>query len=221
LAHQLHFHQCMKKELTKFILDNNFPCVMAKAILKKGFVHFEDIDDLQDEKQISRVLKNFYRFIDKFRNKPDKLSSFILSVKNPDVKNFMDFENQFWKFLERINSLDKKKYAHDPRVNKDPMAPDFSFSLKEEAFFVLALHPESERLARRFSTPTIVFNPHRQFEELRNKGVFKKVRDLIRKKDELLQGFMNPMLADFGEKSEVFQYLGKKYPPNASIPLHL
>jgi hypothetical protein len=56
---------------------------------------------------------------------------------------------------------------------------------------------------------------------MRKNGIFNKVRTMIRMKDKILQGTINPMLQDFGERSEVFQYLGKIYLPNDPIPLHI
>jgi FPC/CPF motif-containing protein YcgG len=106
-------------------------------------------------------------------------------------------------------------------VSSNPNSKNFSFSIMEEAFFILALHPDSPRLARRFPKPMIVFNPHQQFENLRSVGMYARVRDIIRKKDKLLQGFINPMLNDFGEKSEVFQYTGRMYDKNQPSPLAL
>ena len=67
--------------------------------------------------------------------------------------------------------------------------------------------------------PAIVFNPHIQFERMRKKGIFKKVQNIIRLRDKLLQGSINPMLSDFGDKSEVFQYTGRIYAPDETLPL--
>ena len=125
--------------------------------------------------------------------------------------DFEQYEKTFWDFLSRLSIEDKKLYTHDARVSDDPQHADFSYSIKSEAFFILAMHPKSPRFARRFLKPAIVFNLHQQFEEMRRKGVFTKVRNLIRFKDKILQGSINPMLTDFGERSEIFQYLGKVY----------
>lgn len=211
----------MKDELTKFIESSSFPCIMAKSVLNTGIIEFQEINDLYDSNETRKVLEKMYSFIRKFKNNEGKLASFILFVKNPVYKNFTHFEKAFWSFLVKLNSLDKKKFEHDSRVASDPHNANFGFSIMEEAFFLLALHPESERRARRFKTPAIVFNPHEQFENLRRRGVFHKIKNLIRRKDQILQGFSNPMLTDFGEKTEVFQYLGKKYSPRAAVPLHL
>lgn len=199
----------MKDALLSFIMNKNFPCVMAKAVASKGMLSFNEIPEIETDASVKTVLQKFYKFIDAYRENPDRLSSFILCL-NKDY-SFEEFENYFWKFLKLLNDQDKKNYNHDPRVSSDINDGNFSFSVKEEAFFILALHPESPRLSRRFLRPAIVFNPHQQFENLRKAGIFNRIKEIIRKRDFLLQGSSNPMLNDFGDKSEIYQYMGRVY----------
>lgn len=191
---------------------------MAKAVANRGLITIHEVDDINNTKLTKDLMNKFYKFIDDYRARPNRLSSFIVTL-NSDFK-FEQFETFFWDLLHQMKDMDKRLYQHDPRVSSNPASPEFSFSVKEEAFFILALHPESPRLARRFKVPAIVFNPHQQFESLRIKGVYSRVRDIIRSRDKMLQGFINPMVKDFGEKSEIFQYLGKIYAENAKIPLN-
>lgn len=209
----------MKEKLIKYILHSSFPCVMAKAVARNGNLKVLTIKNNYST-NIESFLSSMYEFIESFKKNPSRLSSFVLVLENQDL-SFEGFEKKFWKFLEEINAHDKKLYPADPRVSADPRNDQFSFSLKSEAFFIIALHPHSPRKARRFPYPAIVFNPHQQFENMRRNGVFHKVRDMIRLKDKILQGSINPMLTDFGTRSEVFQYLGKIYSPNDPLPLHI
>jgi FPC/CPF motif-containing protein YcgG len=57
--------------------------------------------------------------------------------------------------------------------------------------------------------PVLVFNLHEQFEALRDGGGFERMRDTIRRRDEELQGSINPMVRDYGEASEARQYSGR------------
>lgn len=213
LHHLLEKEWAMKDLLSQFILDKSFPCVMAKSVLNQGNL------SLHEYKSTPDMVEKIYDFIDVYRKNKKKISSFIVTFPEDEFQKFEDFENKFWDVICEMRKTDQEKYSHDRRVASDPQDERYSFSMKEEAFFILMLHPKSPRLARRFKFPTIVFNPHQQFEELRNKGLFKKVRNLIREKDKLLQGFINPMLKDFGEKSEAFQYTGRPYQMNETIPL--
>lgn len=184
-----------------------------------GFVKHIEIPSLKAPDALGAVLNEAYGFVDQFRSSPKRLSSFIVSTDAKAHPSFGEFERDFWDFMKALKSHDQNLYPHDPRVGQRPEDKNFSFSLKSEAFFILALHPESPRLARRFHRPTIVFNPHQQFEAMRLKGIFTKVRDVIRSRDKKLQGEINPMVTDFGERSEVFQYMGKVYPDGAPSPL--
>ena len=194
-----------------FIQHSQFPCVMAKAVLTKGMLTVHDYQSVED------TLEAMYSFIDRYRERPSRLSSFILTFD--EIISFEEFEKKFWKLIKSLHLLDKKNYEHDPRVSNQTDSPDFSFSMKSEAFFILALHPDSPRFARRLPIPAIVFNPHQQFETLRKNGVFNKVRNFIRNRDKALQGFINPMLSDFGEKSELYQYTGRVYAPEETLSI--
>ncbi|HXH73650.1 MAG TPA: guanitoxin biosynthesis heme-dependent pre-guanitoxin N-hydroxylase GntA [Bacteriovoracaceae bacterium] len=211
----------MKEELKNFIQNSAFPCIMAKAVAAQGLIHPVTINQLEGEDVIKHVLDGLYDFVEQYRLDEEKLSSFALVIDNDKYGSFEIFEKAFWKFLSDVNQEDKFDYSPDPRVSADPLDSNFSFSIKSEAFFILALHPESPRWARRFKYPAIIFNPHQQFERLRTKGVFSKVRDIIRFKDKLLQGDINPMLNDFGEISEVFQYSGKVHNLDGPVPLSI
>ena len=110
-------------------------------------------------------------------------------------------------------------YTHDKSVDPDPSSPRFGFSLKEEAFFIVGLHPGSGRQSRRFKYPTLIFNPHAEFEKLRALGRYEKMKTIVRKRDVAFSGSVNPMLQDFGERSEVFQYTGMQYKEGWTCPL--
>ena len=209
----------MKSELIKFINQKNFPCIMAKTVSRIGYLETFTVQDIERTTNIIQFLKNIYQFIDHYHSSSNTLHSFVLIIESNEYRSFDFFEKQFWQFLLSVNYFDKILYAHDDRVHADPQSDHFSFSIMEEAFFILALHPQSPRWSRRFSKAAIVFNPHQQFENLRTNGLFNKVRNIIRQKDKLLQGFANPMLSDFGDRSEVYQYMGRSHTFAEELPI--
>lgn len=192
----------MEDELKKFLSANTFPCIMAKSALRRGDVKFHSVVDLS----MSAMLEQVKAFVETYRATPDRLHSLIFGFP---TMSFDAFEDVFWKTLATMKFMDRM--PSDPRVSADPLSPRFSYSLFSEAFFVIMLHPESPRFARRLPYPAIVFNPHQQFEDLRARRSYFKIRNLIRKKDHELQGDDNIMLDDFGHSSEIFQFTGKKY----------
>jgi FPC/CPF motif-containing protein YcgG len=132
-----------------------------------------------------------------------------------------EFEKFIWQRLQCLSDADAKMYPFDKRVSTDPGSPEFSFSLKSEAFFIIGLHKSSNRAARRFKYPTIVFNPHAAFIQLRQDRQYDKMKKIVRRKDMELAGSINPMLDDFGKSSEVFQYSGKNYQSSWQCPLQI
>ena len=83
---------------------------------------------------------------------------------------------------------------------------------------MVGLHPRASRDARRAGSPIVVFNPHRQFERLRDEDRYTRMRDIIRRRDEQLQGTINPMMGDFGRASEARQYSGRRVEPDWQPP---
>ncbi|MDX1470983.1 MAG: guanitoxin biosynthesis heme-dependent pre-guanitoxin N-hydroxylase GntA, partial [Flavobacteriaceae bacterium] len=95
-----------------------------------------------------------------------------------------------------------------------------SFSVHGRAFYIVGMHPESTRKARRSPYPCMVFNLHGQFEKLREMNVYRNLRDRIRRRDKQQNGSVNPMLADFGEVSEARQYSGRMVGDNWECPFN-
>lgn len=197
-------------QLAQYIRAKSFPCIMAKAVQKVGLFKVVKLNtNICPQNNAEIVMEELTPFLTKYREKTNRLSSFVLSFKESKL-SFNNFEAYFWSLLASLRSLDKKLFKYDKRVSSNPYDSNYSFSLQEEAFFILMLHPNSPRLARQ-TTSSIVFNPHEQFEKLRKSGTYKKIRNLIRKRDISLQGNINPTLKDFGEDSEILQYSGREY----------
>src|SRR5690606_13013174 len=120
------------------------------------------------------------------------------------------FERCLWDRLQSLADKDAwRGQRSDERVSADPSDPHFSLSFGEEAFFVVGLHPNASRPARRFAHPTMVFNLHDQFEHLRAEGRYEKLRSSILDRDVKLSGSLNPMIARHGTISEARQYSGR------------
>jgi len=121
-----------------------------------------------------------------------------------------EFEAHLWARAQSLSDKDAwLGHRPDPSVSADPDDPHFSLSFSGEAFFVVGLHPQASRPARRFEAPAMVFNLHDQFEVLRTQQRYDKLRTSILARDLELAGSMNPMLARHGESSEARQYSGR------------
>jgi FPC/CPF motif-containing protein YcgG len=129
------------------------------------------------------------------------------------------FEQGLWTRLQSLSDKDEwLGQRGDPRVAHDPDDPHFAMSFGGEAFFVVGLHPQASRPARRFATPAMVFNLHDQFETLRSDGRYDKLRASILERDEAIAGSINPMLAQHGIVSAARQYSGRAVEPGWRCP---
>jgi FPC/CPF motif-containing protein YcgG len=194
-----------------FIGEKEFPCVAAKTALSWNQINCLVVDHMACPKDDAAILDFLYGFVDAYRSSEKLYHSAAIIFRGPTEPSEAMFEELFWQRLQALANLDAQRYGHDPRVVADPASPLFSFSLKEEAFFVVGLHPGSSRPARQFQYPTLVFNAHAQFERIRENGRYDHLRDTIRTRDVAYSGSINPMLQNFGAASEVYQYTGKVY----------
>src|SRR5690606_5656432 len=134
----------------------------------------------------------------------DLVYSFLAVFKGRQNYSETEFEQLLWQQLQYLHEADE--YPWDGEVAKDPESPEFSFSLGGKAFYMVGMHPNSSRKSRQAPYPAIAFNLHLQFEKLREKKRYEKVKQKIRERDIALQGDINPMLQDFHEASEARQY---------------
>lgn len=157
----------------------------------------------------------------KYRQDATLFTSFAVIFEGPLGLDEEAFEQGLW---DRIQSLANKDVwrgqRHDPRVSANPADPHFSLSFGGEAFFVVGLHPNASRPARRFQHPTLVFNLHDQFETLRKLNRYEKLRSAIIDRDIQLAGDANPMLARHGTASEARQYSGRAVDGDWKCPFH-
>lgn len=191
------------------IRQKDFPCVGAKSALANDRMKVmlaRDLTSAWNDLAIHDALLDWAEL----DLPPDDLRSFAVIFEGPRDLDERQFEQAMWDRLQSLSDKDEWKYQrHDPKVSSDPEHPDFSMSFGGSAFFVVGLHPNASRPARRFPNPTLVFNLHDQFERLREKGLYDRMRSRIIERDVELAGSINPMLAQHGEISAARQYSGR------------
>ena len=197
-------------EFREFLAKPDFPCLGAKSAQARGQIQFLVARDITSGWDDLRIYSALFNFVELYRSRPAFFQSLVVLFRGPGTLDELHYEAFLW---ERIQSLtDKDNWhgqTHDPRVSADPANPHFSVSFANEGFFLVGLHPNASRPARRFTVPAIVFNPHDQFEKLRKIGSFEGMRKKISNRDEALAGSRNPMLQTFGDSSEAPQYSGR------------
>jgi len=212
--------QTIIKEYLAFLDNKAFPCVGAKAALARQHIKCMVADHMECPKDDLTILQFLYDFVDEYRNSNEIFHSAAIIFKAPALLNEAHFDELLWKRLQALADLDKRNYHHDQRVNADPSSAHFSFSLKEEAFFIIGMHPASSRKARQFKYPSLAFNPHDQFEKLKEADRYDAMKAVVRRRDIAYSGSVNPMLNDFGDSSEARQYSGRNYEDQWQCPLN-
>jgi FPC/CPF motif-containing protein YcgG len=202
-----------------FINEKEFPCVVAKAALARNHIKSHVASHMACPASDVSILHFLYDFVDQYRLSSEPYHSAAVIFKGPLNTNEETFDALLWERLNALSVLDKISYAHDSRVASDPEDPNYSYSIKSEAFFVVGLHPGSERRSRRFKYPALIFNPHAEFEKLRRLNRYEKLKGVVRKRDVIFSGTVNPMLDDFGNSSEAIQYSGKRHASEWKCPL--
>ncbi len=200
----------LAQDFMRFVDNNEFPCVGAKAAMARGKLQTIVCRNLLSSWDDLRIYSGLYQLAQSYSKDPALFQSFAVLFEQPTDLSENEFETALW---SRVQSLSEKDAAHgqsyDARVSQDPSDPHFSLSFGSQAFFVVGLNPHASRPARRFRTPALVFNLHDQFEQLREAGKYLGMRDKIIARDVAIAGSSNPMLAMHGEVSEAKQYSGR------------
>ncbi|WP_022720628.1 guanitoxin biosynthesis heme-dependent pre-guanitoxin N-hydroxylase GntA [Rhodopseudomonas sp. B29] len=197
-------------EFRRFIHQSDFPCVGAKSALAKGTLHILEARDIRSNWDDRRIYDGISRVIQDYHADRALFQSLAVVFEGPRDIDEKTFERFLWARAESLTNKDTwlgKPY--DQRVSSDPSNAHFSLSFAGEAFFIVGLHPNASRPARRFKAPVLVFNLHDQFEQLRKQGLYERLRAKIIERDVALAGSINPMLARHGEMSEARQYSGR------------
>jgi uncharacterized protein len=207
-------------EYLTFLNQKGFPCVAAKAAIKRGQVRCLVAGSITSARDDEKILRFLYNFIEEYRNARTLFHSAAIIFSESRIENEVMFDKFLWERLKALENLDRLNFDHDARVDADPNSTHYSYSLKQEAFFIIGLNPFTNRKSRCFAYPTLVFNPHAEFEKLRTANRYAQMKRVVRKRDVAFSGSLNPLLNDFGEASEVHQYSGLPHDANWKCPLH-
>ena len=193
-----------------FVLNPDFSCVGAKSAVMHESYRLGVYDQLGGEGETAGLCRDLFTFTQEVAASDDgEFKTFVAIFREPTGVDEREFERLLWEQLRAMNRIDAAYHAWDKSVSDDPDSPHFGFSFAAMAYFIVGLHPHSSREARRFPWPTLVFNPHGQFQHLREEGRWERLQQVIRAREEHLQGSLNPNLADYGTATEARQYSGR------------
>lgn len=202
--------EALEQSLHAHIADRDFPCVGAKSAMNSGMLEIVpalSITSAWDDVAIHQALLEWSR---RYASNGEGLRSLAVVFSGPDDLDEPAFEAALWERIQSLSDKDEwRGQSYDETVSSDPSDPHFSLSFGGQAYFVVGMHPKASRAARRSQYPTMVFNLHDQFENLRREQRYEKLRSAILARDVKLDGSINPMLARHGDVSEARQYSGR------------
>jgi len=206
------------ESLRAVVLSSSYPCFGAQAAVRSGRYAMGLYEELGSGAASEGLARDLFEFTLEQDAWDPQLSTFLACFASPVALDEPAFERALWEQLQALHDLDRRHHAWDPAVSHDPANPHFSFSFAGRAFFVVGLHAANSRWSRRFAWPTLVSNAHRQFERLRVRRQLTTMQKRIRRRDQALQGTLNPNLSDFGLVSEARQYSGRAVEPSWRCP---
>lgn len=192
------------------VLNPQFSCVGAKSAIQQGGYRIGCYDELASAQATAGLARDLFRFLQEQPALNGEFSTFVATFSHPVIHSEQQFEKLLWQQLQQLHEADAPLHPWDPQVSDDPDNPHFAFSFATQSFFVVGLHPVASRYTRRFAWPTLVFNLHAQFEQLRKDGRFERMQDVIRSREESLQGSINQNLSEYGSMSDARQYAGRQ-----------
>ncbi|MFN2541749.1 MAG: guanitoxin biosynthesis heme-dependent pre-guanitoxin N-hydroxylase GntA [Chthoniobacterales bacterium] len=208
------------RKFKQWVMDPEFPCLGAKAAFNDetyAFAVYSELASSESTAGLCRDLIDFREYKRKIDNRREnRYATFVAVFRGPCGLDEAQFEELLWRQLRQLHRADVCEWY--PDASADPSDPHFSFSFAGQAFYIVGMHANSSRIARRFPWPALIFNPHEQFEQLRADGKWRRMQETIRARDVALQGSVNPMLNDFGEASEARQYSGRAVPDDWKAP---
>ena len=203
-----------------FVGDPRFSCLAGKGVVRADRFELGVYGRLGSSRSTAALARDLRKFIAAPNAADAAFRSLVAVFPGSTPRDEAEFEQLLWAQLEKLHERDDPAQGWDDAVSDDPEDPRFAFSFAGCGLFVIGMHPRSSRDARRFAWPTLVFNPHAQFEHLRATGRFDRLRGIVREREIALQGSLNPNLADFGERSEARQYSGRAAGPDWLCPFH-
>lgn len=206
--------------LREKIGENEYTCVAAQATFHQRNYRFGIYPRLASPEATAGLARDLFRFLQARDEWESDFTSFLAVFTEPRDLSEREFEALLWAQLQALHEEDRRFHGWSDEVPADPTSDEFAYSFAEHAFFVVGMHTNSSRLARRFPYPMLVFNLHEQFEHLRQQENFERMQRIIRERDRELQGSINPMLSDHGYLSAARQYSGRAVPDDWHCPFH-
>ncbi len=196
-------------QVREFLLQPGYPCVAAQHSVRKDECVVDSYQRFGTGECWRALRLCLLDFIGRQKSSGSSYLSYWAVFDEPASMTEEEFEASLWRELSCLTSAEERHsdWASDKCV--DPFSREFRFSLGGTELFVVGLHPNSSRTARRFARPALVFNAFTQFEKLQAQGQYEGMVRSIRAREKKFEGSVNPMVELHGETWETIQASGR------------
>ncbi|MBS4173064.1 YqcI/YcgG family protein [Bacillus sp. FJAT-49736] len=162
-----------------------FPCIPAYQGYKLNQLRFGFADDPRKEKA-ALELANLLEAYGATSKDMGVYTALIVFFKTPpDLKNLYnvyDFEQIFWKLLNRVNLFDKEEWIESISTNPDHSSWEYCFN-RERYFMYCATPAHRNRKSRYFPTFMLAITPRWVLEEFSaSQEKADRMKEMIRKR---------------------------------------
>lgn len=207
-------------EMSALVRAKNYPCVPAILSFESSAYLVGEYDGFGTGANSKALYQDLLYFAKEQKSSRSPYFTFWAVFKAEGELSEQKFEEDLWRELSQLSSSEPSDVPWDPRFSERPDDDNFCLSLGGDAFFVVGMHSNSSRLARRFKYPALLFNLYRQFDDLAQRGKYESTVLTNRAREMKYAGSINPMVATYGDVREAIQFSGKENPANWTCPFH-
>ena len=198
--------------------QKDYPCIAAVAALHDAQLRIGLYSGLGTGASSKKLTQDLTQFKAEQTATKSPYLSFWAVFDDTAPASEKEFEDAMWSELSALSSSSPEAARPDPKFSSDPADKNFCFSFAGDAYFIVGMHPQSSRLARRFPFPSMIFNLYEQFEALGDG--YEPMVKTNRKRDRQFQGSVNPTVKRWADRWESIQFSGRENPPDWKCPFH-
>ncbi len=208
------------EDMAALVRSKNYPCVPAILSFESGAFLVGEYDEFGTGKNAAALYQDLTYFSHQQKRLNSPYFTFWAVFNESRALSESQFEEFLWSELSKLSSAEPRDVPWDPKFSKNPEDDNFCLSLGGEALFVVGMHSQSSRLARRFKYPALLFNLYQQFDDLAQNGKYESTVRTNRAREMKYAGSINPMVAAYGDTREAIQFSGQQNPANWKCPFH-
>src|SRR5690606_26688549 len=171
------------KEAFKNKIDTDeYPCVGAKSAMNTDQFRFGIYQDMGSPSTTSSLANDLQKYLQETIDADSQYMSMI-AVFSDRVDTELEFEKRLWAQLQALHDGESGDQVWDPAVSDDPESSNFSLSFHCPVFLVVDVYPPASRKARWLDEFALAFNSHLPCDPLRAKGVYERLKAVLRERE--------------------------------------